>query len=312
MDIREHDDVDPLQVLDLNLLCLGHALTPERVRLIRNRDRRPFPFFGVYALADGVVAGQVAVYRLPAITDNGPEDVGGISAVCTHPAFSGRGVATRLIAEAHSRMVDAGLRFSTLGTNGHRGAHRLYLSLGYEDVFVASSMLISPGQTHSAVAVESAGPGDLAIADELFRRAAVTRLGFARRQDGFFAMMVDTGEIGPSEMWLLRSGADHIGYAHARLVGEVVLVRNLTVLDASTAPAAATALLAALGGSYLQLRIDHPHVAERLRHDGQRDQVPTWNRFMVKPLAAGVTVASARELFGIGTDRFLISHLDVT
>jgi hypothetical protein len=33
---------------------------------------------------------------------------------------------------------------------------------------------------------------------------------------------------------------------------------------------------------------------------------------MVKPLVPKVTAADARRLFGIGTDRFLISWLDVT
>lgn len=33
---------------------------------------------------------------------------------------------------------------------------------------------------------------------------------------------------------------------------------------------------------------------------------------MVKPLAAEVTAEDARRLFGIGTDRFLISWLDTT
>jgi hypothetical protein len=33
---------------------------------------------------------------------------------------------------------------------------------------------------------------------------------------------------------------------------------------------------------------------------------------MIKPLIPGVTVDDARQLFGIGKDRFLISWLDVT
>lgn len=57
MKIVEYDDADPLGVLHLNLSSLGYALTPERAALIRRVDVRPFPFFSVYAVEDGVVAG---------------------------------------------------------------------------------------------------------------------------------------------------------------------------------------------------------------------------------------------------------------
>ena len=38
----------------------------------------------------------------------------------------------------------------------------------------------------------------------------------------------------------------------------------------------------------------------------------SWGAFMIKPLTSQVTVEDARRLFGIGTDRFLISWLDLT
>jgi hypothetical protein len=59
--IVEYDDVDLLEVLHLNLLCLGFALTPERVALIHRLDPRPFPFMALYAVEDKTVVGQVGV-----------------------------------------------------------------------------------------------------------------------------------------------------------------------------------------------------------------------------------------------------------
>jgi hypothetical protein len=44
MQILEYDQVDPIQVLHLNLLSLDYALTPERVALMRALGRI-FPFF---------------------------------------------------------------------------------------------------------------------------------------------------------------------------------------------------------------------------------------------------------------------------
>ena len=88
----------------------------------------------LYEVITGVFRGQaivgLALYELELLAQ---EDVGGIWAVSTHPQFAGRGVASRLLDEAHARMREAGLRFSTLGTNRYRVAYNLYRQHGYED-----------------------------------------------------------------------------------------------------------------------------------------------------------------------------------
>ncbi len=71
MKIVEYDDADPVGILHLNLLSLGWRLTPELAARIRRLDPRPLPCFAVYAIEDGVVAGQVGVYRLPMVSVNG-------------------------------------------------------------------------------------------------------------------------------------------------------------------------------------------------------------------------------------------------
>ena len=140
MTIYEYDEVDPLEVLHLNLLCLDFALTPERAARLRRLDPRPFSFLAVYAKEEGRVAGQVGVFRLPVVSLDGAQEVGGVWAVSTHPAYARRGIATRLLDEAHARMRIAGLRYSTLGTQRDRVAYSLYRRLGYEDVAYASSV----------------------------------------------------------------------------------------------------------------------------------------------------------------------------
>src|SRR5512139_3255532 len=136
MKILEYDDVDPLQVLHLTLLALDFSFTPERALQIRRTDPRPFPCFTVNAVEDDMVLGQVGVFRLPMVSTEGREDVGGVWAVSTHPNHARRGVASLLLDEAHARMREAGLRFSTLGTNRYRTAHKLYQQHGYEDMRV--------------------------------------------------------------------------------------------------------------------------------------------------------------------------------
>src|SRR5512147_1190279 len=108
MKIVEYDEVDPLKVMYVTQLALDFTLSPEKAAHIRRTDPRPFPCLAVYAVEDEAVLGQVGIFRLPMISTEGREDVGAIWAVSTHPQYSGRGVASALLEEAHARMRAAG------------------------------------------------------------------------------------------------------------------------------------------------------------------------------------------------------------
>jgi ribosomal protein S18 acetylase RimI-like enzyme len=314
MNIVDYDNADPFGVLYLNLISLGYALTPERVALIRHLDPRPFPFFAIYAIDDGIVAGQVGVYRLPMVTIEGPEDVGGICAVCTHPAFGRRGLAARLLDEAHTRMRAAGLRFSTLGTNRYRTAYGLYQRQGYVDVFAPTSTVIRRDDVRydAHIHAEPADSKGLRLSDALFRQVAAGRLGFARRHGGFLPMMVATGEIGADEVWLLRNDDELIGYALARGGDSVLKVSSLQLVAGADAATAVASLARDLQVSYIQVRVDQSSVAAGLHHAGFPPAQPTWDTFMIKPLFPEFTAESLCHLFGIGTERFIVSRIDVT
>jgi GNAT superfamily N-acetyltransferase len=314
MKIVEYDDVDPYGVLNLNLMGLGYALTPERVALIRQLDARPFPCFAVYAIEDGIVAGQVGVFRLPTVTTEGLEEVGGVWAVCTHPALSRRGIATRLLDEAHARMRSAGLRFSTLGTSRYRAAHKLYQRHGYEDVFssVAAFTRWERVSHDSRMRAERAAGEGLELADKHFQRVAAGHLGFARRQSSFIPMLVATGDVGAGEVWLLWKEDELVGYALATVSESILTVKNLLLVDGVDAADAVLALGQALSITYLRVRMDHPSVAASLHRAGYPPALPDWDTFMIKPLIPAVTTADARRLLGIGTQRFLISSIDLT
>jgi GNAT superfamily N-acetyltransferase len=314
MEILQYDQIDPTDILDLNLLSLGYALTDERAALIRRLDHRPFPFFGVYAVEDGIVAGQVLIYRLTMMSTRGSEDVGGMCAVCTHPAFSRRGIATRLFDNAHARMREAGLRFSTLGTARHRAAHDFYRQQGYEDVFGAGFTF---GHTDAVLQAtplraEQAGLEKLHLTDGVFARAAAGHLGFAQRSEGFLAMLVTTGDLAVDSVWLLWDGSEIVGYALAGISESVLLVDDLLIADDVYAASAITAIFKETAGLHVCLRINHAPMAASLHQAGYSPARPGWHTFMIKPLSPNVSVDDARALFGIDTERFLISPVDVT
>jgi len=310
MKILEYNDVDPLQVLHLTMLALDFPFTPEHAAHIRRTDPRPFPFFTLNAVEDDMVLGQVGVFRLPMISTNGREDVGGVWAVATHPAHSGRGVASALLEEAHTRMREAGLRFSTLGTNRYRTAYKLYQQHGYEDMEVHATALAKWETAHqpTRLCVQPVGLDGYEFVEKLFADIAQEYLGFTWRHTPFARLrMVDL-----SDLWILKENGHPIGYAFVHTDQSMLKISNLTLKLGVDATEAVAAVTAELKSSYVQVKITRPIEIASLRRAGYQVAHPTWGAFMVKSLTPDVTVEDARRLFGIGTDRFLISWLDVT
>jgi GNAT superfamily N-acetyltransferase len=321
MKILEYNDVDPLQVLHLSMLALDFPFTPEYAAHIRHTDPRPFPFFTLNAVEADMVLGQVGVFRLPMISTNGREDVGGVWAVSTHPAHSGRGVASALLEEAHTRMRDAGLRFSTLGTNRYRLAYKLYQQHGYEDMHVHATALAKWETAHqpTRLRAERFQPVDAALraskgadgyecVEKLFGEIAQEYLGFAWRHTPFARLRL----VNLSDIWTVQENGRPIGYAFVHADPSVLKISNLTLKLGTDVAEAVAAVTAELKSAYVQVKITRPAEIASLRRAGYQVTHPTWGAFMLKPLVPDVTVEDARRLFGIGSDRFLLSWLDVT
>ena len=320
MNILEYEEVDPIEVLQLNLLGLDFSLTPERVSLIRQYDPRPFPFFALYAIVDGVVSGQVGIFRVPMVSIKGPEDVGGVWAVCTHPSFKRRGIAKRLLKVAHERMRAEGLRFSTLGTSMYRVAHMLYQKQGYQDVFFSASMLLHRDtiMKHDiGLSAEQANSKQLYLADDLFRQISVNRLGFARRFEPFIPAMVTIGEIAMGKIdengvWFLWENSELVGYIIVKISRSVINIMDLLLVKGVNAVNAIASLARKLPAPYIQVKSNHPSITQSLSKIGARVVPQDWSTFMMKPLTSEAMNIDQKNLFGIGTDQFLFSWLDST
>ena len=310
MRILEYDDVDPLKAMIVPQLALDFALTPELVAHIRQSDPRPFPCLAIYAVEDDAVLGQVGIFRLPMMSTGGRQDVGGIWAVSTHPQYAGRGVASLLLDEAHARMRQAGLRFSTLGTNRYRVAYKLYRQHGYEETNVLAKALARWETAHqpTRLRAEPPGPGGHDLVEQIFMTIAGEYLGFSWRHTPFAPLR----RVNLSDIWILRENTRIVGYALAHMDQTMLTISNL-LLKPEIDPAEAIAAVAAdLKSGYIQVSISRPLEISSLQRAGYHVAHPTWGGFMIKPLVPEVTVEDARHLYGIGTDRFLISWLDVT
>ena len=310
MKIVEYNHVDPLKVMYLTKLALDFALTPEMVARIRLSDPRPFPCLAIYAVEDDVVVGQVGIFRLPMISTQGREDVGGIWAVSTHPQYAGLGVASRLLEEAHTRMREAGLRFSTLGTNRYRVAYKLYQQFGYEETNVWATAMAPWQIAHQPTRLhaEPPGPEGYDFVEQVFMGIAKDYLGFAWRHTPFARLR----RVNLMDICILRENTHAVGYALAHAEDTMLTISNLVLRPEIDAAEAIAAVAVELKSAYVKAEVTRPIEMTSLRRAGYHVAHPSWDGFMIKPLVPEVTVEDARRLFGLGTDRFLISWLDVT
>lgn len=311
MKILEYGDVDPLQVTYLTKLALDFALTPELVRQMRLSDPRPLPCLAVYGVEDDdVVVGQVGIFRLPMVSINGREDVGGVWAVSTHPQYARKGVASHLLEEAHSRMRASGLRFSTLGTDQSRVSHRLYSRHGYMETNVWATALARWEKAHqpTRLRAQPPGPEGYSLVEQIFSDVAGDYLGFAWRHTPFARLR----NVDLSDIWVLRENGRYVGYVLARADSLMLTISNLVLRVNVDAAEAIAAIAGELRSTYVDVKISRPVEMASLRRAGFHIAHPNWNGFMIKSLDPEVDVAEAWPLFGIGSDRFLISWLDVT
>lgn len=311
MQILEYNNVNPVGVLHLNMLALDFSLTPEHAAHILRTDPRPFPCLAVYAVENNVVLGQVGIFRLPMVSTEGREDVGGVWAVATHPQHAARGIASRLLDEAHERIRQAGLRFSTLVTNRYHGAYRLFHRHGYEDMGVWGTAFAPWDTAHLPTRLHAQRPGDGGFGqiDRVFEHLAPDYLGFAWRHTPFARMRE---EVSLDDVWVLYQNDQPIGYAITQVDKDMLKISTLLLQDGVDATEAVAAVIAELKTPFVQVKTNRPNETTSLGRAGYQVAHPDRDAFMLKSLVPGVTVDDASRLFGIGTDRFLISWLDTT
>lgn len=310
MHIAEYDNVDPVSVLQLNMLALDFALTPEHVAHLRHSDPRLFPFFAIYVVENDQVMGQAGIYRLPMVSKEGREDVGAVWALCTHPHYTERGISSLLLDEAHVRMREAGLRFSTLGTNRYHLAYELYQQHGYEDMQILATAMARWETAHQPTRLKAQlpGPEGFDLIERVFQNVSSNYLGYAWRHTPFAPLR---DKVNLEDMWVVWQNNSPVGYAHTHANRTMLNISSLLLYEGIDVTEAIAAVVAELKTLYVKVKVSRPVDIVCLQRSGFKVAHPTQCAYMIKPLASGVSIEKARTLFGIGTDRFLISWLDI-
>jgi hypothetical protein len=189
-------------------------------------------------------------------------------------------------------------------------AYKLYRQHGYEETNVLAKALARWETAHqpTRLRAEPPGPGGYALVEQIFMDIASEYLGFSWRHTPFAPLR----RVNLSDIWILRENTRFVGYALAHADQTMLTISNL-LLKPEIDPAEAIAAIAAdLKSGYIQVSISRPVEISSLQRAGYHVAHPTWGGFMIKSLVPEVTLEDARHLYGIGTDRFLISWLDVT
>jgi len=121
----------PRDVPALRLLYT-HAFQPTASRDVR-RWMTQVPCEVLVAVVDGVVASTVATEHRALLVDGVRIRTGGIAGVATLWEYRGRGLATRLLLEAHQRLRARGVSNASLFTGHNLPAIRIYRRHGYTE-----------------------------------------------------------------------------------------------------------------------------------------------------------------------------------
>ncbi|HKV90538.1 MAG TPA: GNAT family N-acetyltransferase, partial [Thermoplasmata archaeon] len=226
--------------------------TPQDLPFVRRLRRSGFPasaYFGVYSVERGQILGHVETLALPYRSGSTPETVLGIADVLTHPDALGHGHARRLLEHVHAREAAAGKRWSFLWTHRSWGAHRLYETLGYRDVYSPPSALRRVGRSGrrpvpTGYTWRRASVRDLRVLERLHASATKDRLGFGPRWRGSFRLKHEVGWRPIGDHRLLRKAGEAVGYAY--VTGSVENLAPHEVIVAG--PEHAGPMLAALEG----------------------------------------------------------------
>lgn len=311
MKILEYNDVDPYQVLNLTLLAGDFPLTPEYAAHIRRIDPRVFPCFTIHTVNEGEVSGQAGIFRLPMVGTQGREDVGGIWGIVSHPWHRGRGMVSALLDEAHRRMRAEGMRFSILTASRASTVCRLAQKQGYMDMAVWGAAFARWETAHQPTRLRADQVGETAydLILQVFETAAGGYLGFAW---GSTPVSLLRDRVNPGEIYFLFENQQAVGYALASVDRSILSVSSLLLKQGINPAEAVAAVASRCRSAYVQVKISRPVEIASLGQAGYQVVHPGWQAFMFKSLVNDVTVDDARRLFGLGTDRFLISWLDTT
>jgi GNAT superfamily N-acetyltransferase len=295
----------------VHLSALGGAADRRAIAAWRRRSNAYAEYVGIFAVEGGHVVGQTIVERLPYTFPDGTEAIGAIASVGTRPDRARAGVARKILTEVHRREREAGIRHVALWTNRSWGAHRLYESLGYRDVY-AYPWAVRPPLAVRRRKVRSRGvravrPKDLPELERLHDRMAEGRIGFCHRPRHLLQTAAAMHEVTPrTELIVAQTRRRIAGYAHLQATPERTVCGELVAESNRTR----TSLVAEVERRAGELAVAFQHTPvsdtpEMFRRRGYTVMDAGWYVLMAGALDREWSARSAIARFGTNDPKFL-------
>lgn len=228
--------------------AFGSSWDPRR--LGREHQYPPFAdYLGLCALDEGKLVASVTVHRFPFRTREGEVISAGLGSVATLPTHRGRGLARKLVEEAHAREREAGIPFCFLYTGRSNVAHTLYEHLGYRDVLeFPRAVRHIPARARRLPAGwvwRKARATDRQVVEHIHALRTRNALGFTRRGFDWWS--------GPSGWFLVERDGRPRGYGQVEVQGKIKGCHEAIGLDRAARRVVLSALEGHAAGSWLLL-----------------------------------------------------------
>ena len=299
------------------LNAFGSSWDPRALSTPRFEEQYPgrADYVGLCAVERGRVLSSVAVHRFPFRTRQGDCTCSGLGAVATLPSHARRGLARKVIEEAHRRERESGSPFMLLYTGRSIVAHTLYESLGYRDVLEFPRAVRLAPRTRRALPRgyrwRRAAPADRRPIEELRAELGRARCGFTRSGVAWWPGPRPWFAPSAHGWFVLEREGGIVGYASLRSEGRVLACDEGMGRSAPARSLVLRSLESEASGRWLMLgssTVDEFRNAPGF-HDYTLDR-SSYGVLMARSLAGPVRRSDlAQEL---GTDRpgFLIGTAD--
>ncbi|MEW5937246.1 MAG: GNAT family N-acetyltransferase [Candidatus Thermoplasmatota archaeon] len=241
MRIATYDEIDPLEVLHLNVAAFGWFLDEDTVRKLRRIDPACSDWFALYGIEDGRVVSQIGATYPSIETIEGSARIGYVWGVATLPSSTRRGYQKRLLKELHERMRTEGAEIYFLATSKGLVAHALYQQCGYRDLqYFRWGMRSSRGRRGDIHIIKRKIGGSALF--ELYRRASKGGTGFVHREPNFPRIVKAWMPHTYAEACIFLREGEKIGYALVQSPPPSPWVREIVCPEPSNIPSCLDAL----------------------------------------------------------------------
>jgi predicted acetyltransferase len=313
MRILHYDEIDHQEAFMLNINALWFPFTPTRIKTRIEYDDRWSSDTCLYLVDKGKILSQVAALRIPTKSVDGEEMILGVAEVATHPAFTRKGYARKLMELFHDRSREEGMRIAFLLTRSSMVAYDLYLKLGYRDLAYfpkCSKPLVRKKKPKDSI-LRKFKKKDVDKLDEVFDRFSRDLLGFVVRQKRYFDWRLKVSEALKTMIQVVETKDGIGGYILKRETGGDVFVEEVVVPSKKNLDRTFSELERGEKGDYITVfPLGGDKQAEYMRSRGYFMDELSFGRVMAAPLKKNLSHKEISRLYGVKDGKFCLLELD--